>query len=891
MKQRIIIFLFFSISFHSRASHIIGGDIYYNYLGNNQYRFFITLYRDCNSTGAAYDDPLALSIYLSNGALYQNIQVAFPGSVILPNIFNNPCATPPSNVCVERAIYTSVVTLPPTVGGYTISYQRCCRGPNISNLINPDDTGITLSTHVPGSETGFTVNSSPRFTNYPPILLCNTEQLTFNHIATDPDGDQLVYSLVTPFAGANSVNPLPTQAPPPPYIPVQWDLTYSAQNPLGNGSPSFINTSTGVLNVTPNSIGLFVVGVRVQEFRNGVLVGETIRDFLFRVFDCNITLQALLPTQDQLPTFVSYCQGLNVNFVNNSFGGSNYAWDFGVTGSNSDISSVFSPSFTFPGPGNYTARLIVNPGLPCTDTAFMDIIVDIPFIVSWTAQDSLCLTNNNFDFVAQTTHPNAQYTWDFDIDASVQNPTSLNVQNVNFSTPGFHTVELNGVNGACQTSFIDSIFIVAAPISSIILPPEIECSGLVIQFQSNASNTLNYLWDFGVLGTNSDQSTLSQPSFTFPQPGNYTVQLITSNIPICTDTASITIDLNDPLIMSFSHSDSLCGLLELYDFDATVLGPIGTQFTWDFGLSATPNSSNTIDVIGVQFLNPGNYQVSLTGSYDDCTNTIFSNVFVYGSPLINFTYLNTLQCAPSLAQFINLSQSNSQTFYNWDFGDGQNSNEFSPSHLYTTVGNYNVGLTMITLDGCVDTLYMLQQDLITVYPSPIAGFTVNPELTDICDSEITFTDLSQGANTYYYSFDNNEFTSNLANFTHAYTNSGSDNPIQVVTNESGCTDKAINTVFIEPISLYIPNTFTPDEDEHNTVFSPITDFEILEWELRIYNRWGELVFESFNSKIAWNGYFGEILCPDGLYAYDLRYRSCEEEQKKIEVAGHVNLIR
>lgn len=891
MKQRIIIFLFFSISFHSRASHIIGGDIYYNYLGNNQYRFFITLYRDCNSTGAAYDDPLALSIYLSNGALYQNIQVAFPGSVILPNIFNNPCATPPSNVCVERAIYTSVVTLPPTLGGYTISYQRCCRGPNISNLINPDDTGITLSTHVPGSETGFTVNSSPRFTNYPPILLCNTEQLTFNHIATDPDGDQLVYSLVTPFAGANSVNPLPTQAPPPPYILVQWDLTYSAQNPLGNGSPSLINTSTGVLNVAPNSIGLFVVGVRVQEFRNGVLVGETIRDFLFRVFDCNITLQALLPTQDQLPTFVSYCQGLNVNFVNNSFGGSNYAWDFGVTGSNSDISSVFSPSFTFPEPGNYTARLIVNPGLPCTDTAFMDIIVDIPFIVSWTAQDSLCLTNNNFDFVAQTTHPNAQYTWDFDIDASVQNPTSLNVQNVNFSTPGFHTVELNGVNGACQTSFIDSIFIVAAPISSIILPPEIECSGLVIQFQSNASNTLNYLWDFGVLGTNSDQSTLSQPSFTFPQPGNYTVQLITSNIPICTDTASITIDLNDPLIMSFSHSDSLCGLLELYDFDATVLGPIGTQYTWDFGLSATPNSSNTIDVIGVQFLNPGNYQVSLTGSYDDCTNTIFSNVFVYGSPLINFTYLNTLQCAPSLAQFINLSQSNSQTFYNWDFGDGQNSNEFSPSHLYTTVGNYNVGLTMITLDGCVDTLYMLQQDLITVYPSPIAGFTVNPELTDICDSEITFTDLSQGANTYYYSFDNNEFTSNLANFTHAYTNSGSDNPIQVVTNESGCTDKAINTVFIEPISLYIPNTFTPDEDEHNTVFSPITDFEILEWELRIYNRWGELVFESFNSKIAWNGYFGEILCPDGLYAYDLRYRSCEEEQKKIEVAGHVNLIR
>jgi hypothetical protein len=63
------------LSFQSKASHIIGGDIYYDYLGNNQYRFFITLYRDCNSTGADYDNPLALAIYRSNGQLFQNIDV------------------------------------------------------------------------------------------------------------------------------------------------------------------------------------------------------------------------------------------------------------------------------------------------------------------------------------------------------------------------------------------------------------------------------------------------------------------------------------------------------------------------------------------------------------------------------------------------------------------------------------------------------------------------------------------------------------------------------------------------------------------------------------------------------------------------------------------------
>jgi len=217
----------------SVASHIIGGDIYYNFLGNNQYRFFITLYRDCASTGAQYDDPLYLSIFTQGNVHYQTVQVPFPGSVVLPINFNNPCATQPTGICVERAIYQVVLTLPPIPGGYTVSYQRCCRGPNITNLQFPDDTGLTLVAQVPGSNTNASNNSSPRFTNYPPVLLCNNDQLIFDHSATDPDGDQLVYSLVTPNAGANSGNPQPLQMPPPPYFPVTWQSNFNAAVPLG----------------------------------------------------------------------------------------------------------------------------------------------------------------------------------------------------------------------------------------------------------------------------------------------------------------------------------------------------------------------------------------------------------------------------------------------------------------------------------------------------------------------------------------------------------------------------------------------------------------------------------------------------------------------------------
>ena len=412
--RSILIVLMFLLAKPAMASHIVGGDMYYDYLGNNNYRFVITIYRDCFSTGAAYDNPLYLGVYLANNSLLQTVAVPFPGSVVLPVVFNNPCVIPPTDICIEKAVYTTIINLPPTPGGYTVSYQRCCRGPNITNLVAPDDTGLTLTTHIPGSETGIAINSSPRFTNYPPLLLCNNDELIFDHSATDPDGDQLVYSLVAPYAGANSATPAPNPPPPPVYFPVSWAGGCSTANPLGPGASININPVTGLLTASPQMIGLFVVGVRVQEYRNGVLVGETVRDFLFRVFNCNITMQAILPVQEDLVTFVSYCQGLTVQFENNSYGGTNYQWDFGVNGSTSDVSTSFAPTFTYPQPGIYNAMLIVNPGWPCTDTAYMEVNVNNLLSISYTSDDSLCILNNSVDFVGATDGPaSTTFSWDF----------------------------------------------------------------------------------------------------------------------------------------------------------------------------------------------------------------------------------------------------------------------------------------------------------------------------------------------------------------------------------------------------------------------------------------------------------------------------------------------
>ena len=661
---------------------------------------------------------------------------------------------------------------------------------------------------------------------------------------------------------------------------------------MGPGSSVSIDPVSGILNVNPNMVGLFVVGVRVQEFRNGVIIGQTIRDFLFRVFNCNITMQAILPTQEQLPTFISYCQGLTVQFDNNSYGGSSYAWDFGVAGTNADISNLFEPNYTYPSPGTYQAQLIVNPGLPCTDTAYISIIVNNPFSVGWTAEDSLCINGNEFNFVGQSSSPSiGTYSWTFDASASQSSASGLAGPTIVYSTPGYHTIVISGDNGQCQTSFTDSVYIFGQATSSILVPPNIACLGLTIAFGNTSTNSFQYQLDFGVGGINTDISSAFSPSYSYTTSGSYTVQLIASSGLNCSDTSNVQITINEPLLLSFTDSDSLCINGGLYDFDGTVSGPPNANYWYDFGPNAVPSFANSSDVNDVSYLSAGVHPVTLYGSFDNCIDSIQQQVYVYFEPSINFVFLNSLQCAPSIASFVNTSVVDGSASYSWDFGDGGTSTALNPSHVYYQVGNYSVGLTLITLEGCIDTLYMLQQDIVTVNPSPIAGFSVNPDEVDVCDNTVNFTDESSGASSYIYHFDHNGFMSTLANFSHEYVVTGTDNPIQIVSNVFGCKDSAICTVKVSPFSLYIPNTFIPDEDGKNDVFKPVTDFEIIDWEFCVYNRWGQLVFITDNKDFGWDGKYRDAISLDGVYAYVLKYKPCNIPSAWQIITGSVNLLK
>lgn len=149
--QKLLTLAFLSLLFCQRlqATHIVGGEITYNCLGNDQYEITLSVYRDCYNGQPYFDQPAIIGIYRADWTLYKKdtIRIDFVSGV-LPIVLTNPCLTDPPDVCVHMAMYRKVVTLPFSPGGYTLVYQRCCRNMLIQNLPDPLNTGISYTATI-----------------------------------------------------------------------------------------------------------------------------------------------------------------------------------------------------------------------------------------------------------------------------------------------------------------------------------------------------------------------------------------------------------------------------------------------------------------------------------------------------------------------------------------------------------------------------------------------------------------------------------------------------------------------------------------------------------------------------------------------------------------------
>jgi len=207
------------------------------------------------------------------------------------------------NLCIEKGEYKFQLVLPEINNTYTISYQRCCRNQTISNIVVPDETGMTFTVDIT-SLSHELCNDSPFYSQIPQTLACVNEAMEIDFAAEDPDGDELRYSFCAPFLGGglagtgqvggqasdpNGVAPDPETAPP--YNTVSFILpTFTEEAPLGGEPQISIDPLTGVLSGTPTLLGQYVYGICIEEYRDDVLLSTIKRDFQLNIVQCDTTI-------------------------------------------------------------------------------------------------------------------------------------------------------------------------------------------------------------------------------------------------------------------------------------------------------------------------------------------------------------------------------------------------------------------------------------------------------------------------------------------------------------------------------------------------------------------------------------------------------------------------
>lgn len=876
--RKILLGLFiFGAVFNAKSAHLVGGEMNYRCLGNNSYEIKLKIYRDCNGTGAAFDPIAKIGIFNGGStSLVSQLNVPLPGFTLVPINTVSSCLLVPPNLCIQEAIYVDTVTLLPSLTGYDIVYQRCCRNPTIVNIINPGGTGNTYHSFIPPNDTS--CNSSPSFKNFPPVLLCVNDPISFDHSATDLDGDSLVYEFFTPYSGGTSTNPAPNPLPPP-FIPVNWGTTFSNSNQVTSSPQLSINSATGLLTGTPTGLGQFVVGIAVKEYRNGVLLSVTRRDFQFNILNCIKAVSSIFN-----PGVV--CNSYTVNFTNVSVNGTTYLWDFGDLTTLSDTSVLFSPTYTYPDTGVYRVRLIVDPYSPiCSDTSYINLRVYPILRPFFDTPLNQCFKNNSFDFSAKGNFtPTTQINWSFGNNALPTSSMDTVQQGVTYSASGLKTVSIRYREFGCDTTYSDTIR-VYKEITSIIDTIKTECSSNEAEFLSGSINASTYHWDFGVIPIQNDTSNFISPFYTYLNPGVYRVTLITKGEGNCADTAFKPLTINPVLSPFFDVPDNQCFKNNSFDFTATGNHFSTTRIDWDFGSNSSKQTSTSISETGISYFQSGLKNVVLRYRDFGCDTTFDATFRVYKeiNPIFT-TNVDTVCFGDEIP--VQFSSSTDPSFnFQWDFGDGNTSTQKSPNHVYNSPGVYTIRL-IASDNNCADTLTI--PSFITVLPSPIASFSPLKIVVPGYDSEVFFTDNSKNyTSSTFYSGDG-RIISPFSVINHNYSEDGYFYPSLTVMNHLGCKDSVVGIVFVKS-DLFVPNVFTPNGDGRNEIFLPVLTTPE-EYELLIFNRWGEIIFESNDYKYGWDGTNkkGE-LCKNDTYVYRIVINYTLDGPK--EIFGHVNLLR
>jgi gliding motility-associated-like protein len=693
---------------------------------------------------------------------------------------------------VEEAIYTTIVNnLPPNPGGYHLYYTTCCRNGSLVNCNNPLNTGEAFYTFIPDNNVYLT-NSSPQWKNFTPVFVCQGNPLIFDHGATDKDGDSLAYSFYNPFH--NTAPTFPGNVAT--FTPIVYNGGYTWNDPLGGGGFA-VDPTTGVITGTPPALGQYVVGVKVDEFRNGVKINTVYRDFQFNVINC-----PPIPEPGIGPT--TGCSGLAIPFTNTStpLTGNSFYWDFGDLSTTTDTSNLTHPTYAYPTIGTYVVMLVAQAWTPCADTIY-DTLTVSGITPDFTYTDSACVNDpvNFFDNSTPTINATVNsWSWDFGDAGSAIIPTPTHT----YTTPGTYSVQLIvGTDAGCVDSITQTIFVQSLPVA--VATDTFACmSNPVTNLNGAVIGASGGLW-VGAGGFNpgtNDLNAAYTPTAGELTAGFATLVLSTTGNGLCpaasdTMTLSFTTGItanagNDISVCKDSAAVPLAGTIVTASGGQWVSSGTGTFVPNPFDMNAqyVPSSADTAAGSVNIFLNSvGN---------GNCLPDSDTLVITFTSTPTASILSNDTACAGSVVVPISASSTTGSGYWQ-TLGTGY----FSPNDSLNSTGyfadsldNFNGTVTLVFTStnngGCQSFSDTLD---IALIPAPTADFS----FTSVCPNDtVFFNDQSTFVDpiiSWDWDFDNS-FIDNNQNTSMVYDSAGTYNVSLIVSSTNGCVDTIVQPVLI-----------------------------------------------------------------------------------------------
>ncbi|AEA42113.1 T9SS C-terminal target domain-containing protein [Fluviicola taffensis] len=717
-------------------------------------------------------------------------------------------------------------------------------------------------------------------------------------VTATPPSTPGTYTYTVNSSGGNPMCPSATMATASITVNSCGGCTVSAGNSgdVCEGAPTFNLTATNVAGATWNWVGPNGFTSNVQN-PTSVPVPTTAGSYTYTVtatvagVPCTSTTTLVVnPTPTINAPISSICIGGTTSLTGSGTPHASTAW----VSSNTAVATVSSSGVVTAVSVGTTTITYMNSG-GCTITQVITVI-SLP-TATIAGSTTICSGLNATITFAGT--PNATVTYQVGggpnqtilLDAAGN--ASLPVTPTTTTTYSLVSVQMNPPTGCSSPVTGSATVIISAPPTVDAVTSISVCSGATVSVPAFVSNPTGATFTW----TNSNPSiglaangTGDIASFTGVNPGssaNTATITITPSLSGCVGTnGTFTISVLSPPIANAGTDVNIC----VNALSGNQIGqpPVaGNTYSWSptVGLSDATIANPTVDISAPRVTN---YVLTITNA-GSCSSTDNVLVTINDLPAISISSDVISGCNPQNITF----SSNVTNAVNctWTFeGFGSQNVCGTVSQNYTNAGTFDVGLTVTDLNGCTNSV--LQSDMITIFSQPDASFTATPTILTIDFPTVNTTNTSTDALTYTWDFGDGS-TSTAFSPSHTYPETAGSYTIVLYAASGPCIDSAKVTVEIQDdLTYYIPNTFTPDGDEYNNVFKPIFNdaFDKQSYTMLIFNRWGEVLFETKDTEFGWDGTYNGELCKEGTYTWKIVIKK-KTKDYRIDLNGHITILK